>query len=268
MSVSPSLVRYHLTADDQLVFLHIPKTAGLTFTSLLQARYGDEIDPRRFWYEPRWSAFSIASANAASLHDYRVFAGHYYYDVCRLLPGRPICLTFLRHPVRRVLSLYNYYRAHETHPHAAAVAALSFEEFITCAPDSPFFEMTHNHMTTLLGRRFAITVPEDIRTAVPIDEDRLAIAQQRLREMAFVGITERFADSLALLCYTLDWTPIAAYENRNVTANANKLRVKDVPEATIYQVMAHNVEDMQLYDLACGLFEDRWQQYQRLLSAV
>ena len=267
MSLTP-LQRYHLTDDDQLVFLHIPKTAGLTLTALLEQRFGEQIDPRRFWYEPRWSAFSIASANAASLGDYRVFAGHYPYDICRLLPRRPVCLTLLRHPVRRVLSLYNYYRAHTTHPLHRAALDMMLEQFVECAPDSPFFDLTHDHMTKLLGRRFPIARPEDIRTTPPIETDRLPIARQRLAMMAFVGITERFEQSLELLCYTLDWPFVAEYTNQNVNDSLHKLRPSDLGEEAIYRIMAQNTEDMQLYADAAALFEQRWQAYQRTISQV
>ncbi len=49
---------------------------------------------------------------AGELARFRFFAGHFTLQSCELIPGPKRIFTMLRHPLRRLVSLYNFWRAH------------------------------------------------------------------------------------------------------------------------------------------------------------
>lgn len=92
-----------LTAKDQLCFMHIPKTGGLTLVAILDRFYReDEICPlhQATWRLPR-----------EKLSKYRLIIAHGSYQefVSDRIP-RPLFVTWLRHPVERTLSVYQHIR--------------------------------------------------------------------------------------------------------------------------------------------------------------
>ncbi len=257
------LTQLEASSDRPILFIHIPKTAGATLTALLASQYPGQVNQRRFWHDPAQPDYSISHASPASLRDTKVFAGHFYYDVGKILPEPPVRLIFLRHPVTRILSLYNYYRGFSGHPLHAQVKQLSFAEFADCDPGSPFYEATHDYVCHYLSCEFDISTPLDIQTAVPTTPpNRLELAQTRLAGCEFVGLTEKFGASLQLLAHTLGWDAIAPYQNINVTPAAGKLKVAEIPEDLLYTIIGNNAEDMILYDLALKMFQSHWAQYQ------
>src|SRR5215204_3175629 len=102
--------------QDRIFFIHIPKTAGVSFKAVLRDAFGKEsICP--IAYEADF--FRRPSEN---LHHYRVFSGHHSYYLARILPGPLKILTFLRDPIRRAISAYTHVMRDRRHfAHAIAV---------------------------------------------------------------------------------------------------------------------------------------------------
>jgi hypothetical protein len=82
---------------NNLVFVHVPKTAGLTTTKVLSEIYG----PDKVWSEQRQKELGPFDKNK-----YNVVKGHFRYDRFPDLDW-PI-ITIVRHPVERIISHYNY----------------------------------------------------------------------------------------------------------------------------------------------------------------
>src|SRR5260370_13102886 len=100
MTMQPQLKTYDLQESDQVYFLHIPKTAGTSFTGLLQSNF----EPDRVF--PYHLVHFLIDASPERLATYQLFTGHFFYSLHLLLPRMPIYLTFLRDPVERTISHY------------------------------------------------------------------------------------------------------------------------------------------------------------------
>jgi len=114
-----------------------------------------------------------------------------------------------------------------------------------------------------------------IRTSFPNHSENklLEIAKQRISQFTFVGITEKFEESLQLLYYTLGWWPIRQeYPKLNVAKK--RIQLKELPKETINALNDCTNLDRELYRFAKKIFEDRHskaikdlkEQYQKKFS--
>jgi len=82
------------------------------------------------------------------------------------------------------------------------------------------------------------------------------LLKKHLSEFSFVGITEKFEESVFLLCYTFDWIPI----HNKIKINVAKKRheKKDLSKEIINLVKEKTNLDTQLYNYGRELFEQRY----------
>jgi len=89
----------------RVVFLHVPKCGGTTLHHILGEWFGPHnVHPERF--------NELYSYTGAQLATSLVFSGHYDYYATTLIPGPKQLISFLRDPAERLVSLYNFHRAH------------------------------------------------------------------------------------------------------------------------------------------------------------
>ncbi len=182
------------------VFLHLPKTAG---TSLVETVRG-ALEPGEFLdlYGVRRTSAQIAGDIAAMTEGarsrVRFVAGHQvWFGMHELLGREARYVTFLRHPVVRVLSWYNQVVRKASNGYHDEVLACSsdFGEFLR-NPASP---LRANHMTVMLARDHADN-RHNRDECERVDEGVVSRALENLRRFHMVGLHERYAaDSAAVL---------------------------------------------------------------------
>ena len=258
------------------LFLHIPKTAGLTVShSVLPRLYRPgEIFATTFKAVPRSDGSRAVGVRAADLDAIGLFAGMHrpddiWYpeslpaaaerfqqlpaerrDQVRLIWAvhveyglhehldRPVSyFTLLREPVNRVLS--HYYFAREQR----------------CAPEDPDLpEHLAAHVEANLQTRL-LAGPQDGSLS---PEELLARAQAHLRACAVVGLTERFDETMLLLKRAYGWRwPF--YERRNVSTRRPPREA--IPAPVLRRIEADNWLDVALYAEAQELFAAQVRQY-------
>src|ERR1700685_120727 len=79
------------------LFVHIPKTAGMTIRALLSSQY----DMREKAPAVDWAGLRNLPR---PLGDYKLYVGHFRYFLRRILPPGVKVFTFLRDPVERSIS--------------------------------------------------------------------------------------------------------------------------------------------------------------------
>jgi len=260
-----------------VVFLHIPKTAGLTVRkSVLTRQYqADEtfastwsgkveahdsravgvfaeefksigifnrgVRPGVVWFPESLEGAASRFRQLPTEQRTRVrlfYCEHVEFGLHERL-SRPISyFTLLREPVARVLSHYGFSAGR----HVPDSASLS--EHIAASVEG-------NLQTRLLAG------PTE-RIAPLSPAERLERAKSNLRACAIVGLTERFDETMLLLKKAYGWR-MPFYERSNV--GKHRLARKDIPASIIRQIEADNALDAELYAYARELFAAQVRQY-------
>lgn len=197
-------------------FLHIPKTAGTTFMDALDRQFpAEQVCQAKLWRD-------LLRFGDDELRRFRLFRGH-FYNLLQPYLDRPVrTLTFLRDPIERALSHYAHVvrePGHYFHKHALELGSL--DAFIADPLTRP---MISNFQTRSLAIPFdvraiaarlgaeqfeALALERRIETWMPEPADEEAVLQTaltRLNAMAFVGLVERFDDSLLQLDRISGWS--------------------------------------------------------------
>lgn len=228
-----------------VIFLHIPKTAGLTLHHIIEAQYAPEAmftmnlpeDLARYQELPEEAKRAI-----------RIIRGHHGFGLHTMLPDATY-FTILREPVDRVISFYYY---------AARTPGHYFGEMLK-AQNWDLEQAIRNKATLELNNLQTRIIAggggfwgNDI---VPYGEDApemLETAKQHLRDsFAVVGLTERFDESLILMRRAFGWR-LPLYAKKNVTKN--RPAVEDIPPGALETIKAYNALDIELYGYIEDLF--------------
>ena len=211
-----SILKRPLTSHDQLVFLHLQKTAGMTLHAVLDSHYSaKQICPIMYQID-------FMEHTPDELERYALLHGHFFHGIAsRLLRGHPVYMTFLRDPVERALSQYAHMQTRQVDPPHAYGVGMDLETFVFHPNASKHIT---NLQTRLLGARFSLDSMDEIMDALEAEEllvhmgkgTTAAEAIEVLESMAYVGLTEQFDDSMALLTYTFGWPPIKEVTSRNI----------------------------------------------------
>ncbi len=208
-TVSPQLPPDHCSYDrPALVFLHIAKTGGSTLQNFLIGNYGEatvyhEHDDTLYYKSP------------CQLAPYSVFAGHFNHDSLRYIPRHhKTLLTIVREPVARLVSLYNYLRAHEPEilptwsqemDLANQLDILEFfehpkiRESISCWNHMTWVVMGDQTWRKWRNKLLALTASRDLNARAAFLKNVGLAFSRRLSEFFWVGIQEDYDASLSLL---------------------------------------------------------------------
>jgi cephalosporin hydroxylase len=247
-------LKFELADDDLLYFLHLAKSAGTTFYSILKTQFQpEEIAP---FTDEEIAAHRLHNPSAIlDVNPYRLMRSHFDYNIHTILSKKPVYVTFLRNPVERVISLYYFVRRQPDHFMHTNAINTSLEDFLEYPGG---YYQGRNFQT----RQIAGFTDTRYEGANPLSNPELLnIAKRHLAEFPFFGLAERFEDSLKLLSYTFGWLPVIQYESLNVSPD--KDRHQAIPQSTIEKIKEANRLDILLYEYAQRLFEERMQQMEQ-----
>ncbi|RJF89472.1 hypothetical protein D3874_22920 [Oleomonas cavernae] len=238
-----------LESASLVCFVHIPKTAGTTFRRILSDPYdGAEIFPNDeeiLNNRKGYPAFKVYDALTPSRRAaLRLVAGHYRF--AELQPRFPYAqfVTFLRDPIDRTLSEVLHLKRH-----VERFASSTEEEIVaTLARGGGRFGLN------AMSRYLALIYPF-IRK--PLSRQDVAVSAMRtIRDMAAIGIAERFDDSIALMTRTMGWH---FGKSKKLTVTPQKLTKarRTELEAIIRPYLGI---DQMVYDFACQEFARRLKQ--------
>jgi hypothetical protein len=181
----------------------------------------------------------------------RVTVGHVPYGLFREhLPPDARYMTFLREPVDRVLS--HYYR-HVHHPDLSPAKRRERNEAgreTAATIEEALVELRVPQLTNLCTR-FLCGAPSPMGE---LPESALDDAKANLREFAFVGIQERFEQSIVLLQRMLGLGAVP-YLNRHVSQEGGRPSVDEISDEQRALISECNRLDVELYGFGLELFE-------------
>jgi hypothetical protein len=233
-----------------IVFTHVPKTSGTSFTAAL--------------VEPNLAPAEIFAYGGAR-HFLRnrgsessFVWGHVPFGVHLLTRRQVRYITFLRDPVDRAVSHYYFVKDSDpavyVHPARAEADALTLIEF---------FQRRKNQNLQarfLAGFQYHYLYPR--LDSGRFERATLRQAQDNLAgRYACFGLQERFEDSLDLFQRRLGWRQRATAGRAKATGR--RPRLADLDPATRSALRDANRLDCALYNSACALFERRLQALDR-----
>ena len=254
--------------DAPCYFLHIPRTAGSTLAAFLHSLFLDS----QFWHRGRERSWeSLLKLSPEELRHCQIINGHFGAYFFKLFPLALRYFTFLRDPLARAVSHHEHVLRDKSHYfHTLAKELGTFGAYLRDERTQPTIV---NFQLRCIGATFdpvrlaeSLTADQMARLelerrldTMPVDQplgDLLQSAGARLDQMCFVGLTERFAESLSLLCEVFGWPRPATTEAHNV--NPRTMTVKDLASTDLRLLKRLNEADIELYQLAKARFERDW----------
>lgn len=210
-----------------LLSLHIPKTGGSTFRQLLEQQFGGglvlDYGDRPLSHGYAWRRIKARAlgrdrlpADAACVH------GHFLAGKYRRRYPQASWAVWMRDPVERAISHYLHWKRHPNPKNSACRALMerdfAFEAFVELAP------LRNIHKRFMDGME-----PEDF---------------------VFLGVTEHYAQSLALLCRMKGWEAQAPEpQNRRPETG------EEITRAQRQRLAQAHAEDIALYRRGLAHFE-------------
>lgn len=227
---------------DKIIFLHIPKTAGSTLRSVFEEQYnpesrylisaGNTLPPE---YQYQVAKKSLININNKALDEIKFVYGHLPFDPSYFSNKHVRYSAFMREPISRVISSYNYILTTPHHPLYPFVKNLSIVEYA----GNKNLQLDNLQLRIISGKTYG-----------DINETDLEKAKNNIaKNFSFIGITEHFELSLLLMKKKLNWTDYPSYKNINITSSKKSVSDEEVKKLKdIYKY------DIQLYSFALENF--------------
>jgi hypothetical protein len=249
---------FEIKAREPLFFMHIPKTAGMSMRLYLREQY----DVRDVCPALRWHGLLGREHELAS---FRLVLGHFRYNLRQLLAANARMLVMLRDPLRRTVSaLQHLQRDPDFNLSHTLAKGLSLSQMIRhpvlmgsqsnvqarflCASRSP------GDVSAYLKQELQQNPKADAgdREAPP----RLQLAQDRLEQIEFVGLTENIGAIVSAMAQAMNFHPPLYFPFINENPNrADPLQ--DLSDEDLAILRAHNEIDLEIYNYAKRLIERR-----------
>lgn len=249
--------------NSPLYFLHLAKTAGTTFMSVLDRQFSqDEICPAKLWHQ-------LLTIPTEKLSGYRCFRGHFYAYLDSFLNRSLKYITFLRDPVERTLSHYSHIARSPGHYFYNRI--VEQDNFLAFLSDPATKCLMINYQVRGLALDVDPVViasalsPEELSrlkleqildTMTPVDmsdDELLSRAKARLDQCLFVGLTEQYPESLKRISSLLGWPAIPG--NMHLNVSEKRLSKADIGAEAKRLLLEQTYLDYELYHYAQSKFE-------------
>jgi hypothetical protein len=219
-----------------VIFMHIPRTGGTTLTGVFYRQYSKE---HVFYIHDKTGA---ASAEGLSVlpeeekREIRAVLGHHLFGLHQLLPQPTVYFTFMRDPVKHVISQYFFHLAVSS-PRVyreSSREAVSLREYVELP-----------HIGTSNGQVWMFTAGGETPRGEECNRERLETAKQVIRELfPVVGLLEHYDESLLMARRALGWK-IPFYHRENT--NLNSQFMEKVDDDIIEIIRQRNQFGIELY---------------------
>ena len=229
------------------VFVHIPKTGGITFQKIINRSFeGHEII--RFFKTGKslWILKDIFLLTPEERSQIKVMAAHSSFIGVRLFFKNVKYITFLRDPVNRIISDWFY-----------ATKAGPGNPLFSRATQSDYPLEKAVEECEYLKNQQARKI-----TGLPLiwpDKFLLKAAKEALiKKFKFFGLTEFFNESIVLFKKQFRFKEVGYSKKENVNIYDKE---KVITPSLVKTIERYNMVDIELYDFAKNLFMERIQVY-------
>ena len=245
-----------------LIFTHIPKTAGSTFVEILKKNYIRHMDCFLGNITQTGMINRLAATPKFLLDKVECLAGELPFGVHRFFDQPCQYVTFLRDPVERVISDYYYCLLHPTKYHrllgerfirdndgalwtiesnGVDMSALSFREYL---------ENDTLTRSNLMTRYIAGLSDDKTGTDSQVKTSDLDVAKENIKSY-HIGFTKTFDESILAFKQKFGWNDIS--HPLRLVYNDKKLPSKYIDPDIIKLIKEKNQLDIELYEFARSL---------------
>jgi hypothetical protein len=226
-----------------LIFLHLPKNGGTTFHSILNRYYSDA---ETFWVTHNeqnvWNLEEFIGLPEEARAKIHLLKGHFMFGLHKHLSGDSDYITFLRKPVERTISFYNYVSRNPHNRLYVEAQHKSLFDFVTQVKD---FDIVNGQIRKISGVHGS-------------ENEMLDIALENIeRHFALVGLQEKFDEALVVLGEIYNWKRLY-YKKQNVSERG--VSVPELDDRTIAAIRELNNGDLKLYEIMEKRFEEKFSQ--------
>ena len=212
-------------AGQPIAFMHIEKTAGTSLTDFLERRFSPVLIRSR----PSNADEADTEDRHPSTRSYTMVHGHYALPFIQTHEPERQVVTILREPGSRLLSCYYYWRSRQLSSavddvNEATVLAgrVGLLDFLRCSDPVVVDQIDNVYTRRLTG----LDIPAHDGLSGDVALDIVDRALAALDSLAFVGITERFPESIMLLSERFGLVP----PRHAPRVNISKQNEDDLPQ--------------------------------------
>ncbi|MEB3212970.1 MAG: sulfotransferase family 2 domain-containing protein [Leptolyngbyaceae bacterium] len=235
-----------LDPHEALIFLHLTKTGGTSLFRLLKQHYAK---PQTFHYgsKPGRTLQDFENLSLEQRAHLKFIHGHLEFGFHKRLDQSCRYITLLREPISRVVSEYYFLHQNPRSPISKKYRLASLRDFL-----SQNYLTVDNYQT----RSIAGSLSNQFKFG-ECQTELLEAAKFNLAQFLWVGITDRFDESLLLLKHQLGLKKIL-YSPFN--QNSRKPQLNTIDECDIEYIRALNQLDLELYQFGNELLSQAIEQ--------
>lgn len=232
-------------ARKPVIFLHIPKTAGSTFRAVLENEYEEEVRFSTKVVDGNLNIDEFKNLSQSDKNKIELLYGHMKYGLHQQFEQPINYITFLRDPVKRVISNYYYLLRSPFHPYYEVVKNnnLSLYQYV----EQDINKSINNGYIQFISNKSEVTekVYNEVITNIK-------------NTFSVVGVTEQFDLSLLLMKKKLNWSKAPYYASVNISKNKPQGDFED--QALVELINSKNQFDLKLYNYAKELLQEEARQ--------
>lgn len=193
---------------EPIIFLHIPRTGGISLRKTMDKVYGVGNIGRPWWGTHVEEPINKETREKAAWY------GHFHFGLHSHI-GRPVkYITILREPVERILSEYKRNRYRERYGWTPLDLVRSDDK----------------NAIVLAGNNLMVRMLSGSNPNTRLDGKHVGVALENLRNhFIFIGFTHRYSDVEAFVCEQLGW-PIESipHENRGLPGEVSDAEIEQL----------------------------------------
>lgn len=219
--------------NNGLIFLHLPKNGGTTFNSILNRIYPKENTFTLHTVDhTRTNKEDFINLSKEERNKIKLLKGHAIFGLHNYMNENTKYITFLRKPEERIISFYHYVLRKPNNKLYKYVVdnKMSLYDFVTNVTSS---DLNNCQVRWISG----INDKEEIMLEKALENIK--------KHFSFIGLTEKFDESLILLKRKYNWT-IPYYKELNRTKK--RPLIKEIDSKTLDAINNLNNVDNILYN--------------------
>ena len=224
---------------DPIIFLHLPKNGGTTLHSILNRLYRNEKVFSLTYDKTKSNKEEFINLSEKVRHSFKILKGHAPFGMHVYMKETTKYVTFLRKPEKRIASFYYY---------------------VLRKPGNKLYKKIIENNLSLIDFVREIKSPDvnncQVRWISGINDKEEFMLEKAIENIethfSFVGLTERYDESLIFLKNMYNWS-LPYYEEKNKATDQRK----NIDTETINVINEFNKYDNMLYNFIESNFETK-----------